>query len=760
MGEVGATVVLTLDGQTLTGTVDASGNWTFTSPTLADGIYTASVTLIDALGNTSTTDSVVFTIDSTAPAAPTLSSPTDGSTITNTTPDFIGTAESGATITVTTNGGTPVCTAVADSSGNWSCTPTTPLAEGVQNIVITPVDVNGNTGTALTAAFRIDTTAPAAPTLTAVGGDTTAPYATSMTAPVISGTAEAGSTITVRDGSGNTLGTAAVDASGNWSLTVAPALVDGTHTLSITATDAVGNTSAPTSALITVDSGVPTASVTSVGGDTTAPYTTTDSTPDIILSTEAGITVTAPGYTCTPTPTDASGIVTCTPLSTLTDGTHTVVVSLTDSVGNTGTASVTLVVDANAPLAPVVTAVDTDTSAPYATADATPTITGTGEAGTIISLKNASGTVLGTGTVDASGKWTISLTTELTDGTYTYFLNSTDVLGNTSPATTLVFALSTVPGPGGGGGGSSSVPASTPAPVTNEATPQKSLPIIDTTKKDTAKDTTIPKDATTPKDTNTTSPEQSLLPSQSLVTPAGENKTGEKIYTLKSPLTDYICPQIVQVYSEDEIKAQDIPGLTQTDSQTQISSQTSSSLFSDDIKSVIMFRGLEKDEQMNGQTFEEYKKFGIAINDNAFEPTRNVTRAEYVKMLVRALSCRYQKEGTNTPFSDVDENMWYAEYINFATNHGWINGYEDGTFRPNAPITRAEAAKILANAIQLQKGTQDSSFSDVPSSSVFTPYIEALKDSKIISGRTETTYAPDAYIPRTEVSRIIYRTFL
>jgi len=173
-----------------------------------------------------------------------------------------------------------------------------------------------------------------------------------------------------------------------------------------------------------------------------------------------------------------------------------------------------------------------------------------------------------------------------------------------------------------------------------------------------------------------------------------------------------------------------------------------------------MFRGLETDEVVNGQTFEEYKKSGIVINDQLFEPTRNVTRAEYTKMLVRALSCRYQKEGTNTPFSDVAETMWYAEYINFATNHGWINGYGDGTFRPDAPITRAEAAKILANAIQLEKSTQNSSFADVPNSSVFTSYIEALKENKVISGRTPTTYAPNDYIPRTEVSRIIYRTFL
>ena len=222
------------------------------------------------------------------------------------------------------------------------------------------------------------------------------------------------------------------------------------------------------------------------------------------------------------------------------------------------------------------------------------------------------------------------------------------------------------------------------------------------------------------------------------------------MYTIENRITDYICPKIVQVYGEDQLLAKDL----------------GSSVFTDDMKSIIMYRGLEKEEQMSAQTFLEYKRFGIAINDRAFEPNQNVTRAEYVKMLVRALSCRYQKEGTNTPFSDVAESMWYAEYINFATNHGWISGYGDSTFRPDAPITRAEAAKILANAIQLKvnigTSTQNiqSSFSDVPNNSVFTPYIEALKDSKVISGRTKTTYAPNDYIPRTEASRLVYRTFL
>ena len=194
--------------------------------------------------------------------------------------------------------------------------------------------------------------------------------------------------------------------------------------------------------------------------------------------------------------------------------------SITDSVGNVGTVTAVFTLDATAPVSPVVTSVGDDATATYTTADTTPTITGTGEVGAIITLKNASGTVLGTGTVDASGNWSIGIIAEHVDGTYTYILTSTDSLGNISANTDISFSVSTVPGPGGGGG-SSSVPASTPAPVTNEATPQKSLPIIDTTKKDTQ--TRLPQQ----------SPSSQLSPSSLLQ----ERTRQEKRYILLSLLS-------------------------------------------------------------------------------------------------------------------------------------------------------------------------------------------------------------------------------
>ena len=175
----------------------------------------------------------------------------------------------------------------------------------------------------------------------------------------------------------------------------------------------------------------------------------------------------------------------------------------------------------------------------------------------------------------------------------------------------------------------------------------------------------------------------------------------------------------------------------------------------------MMFRGMEKDEMNLGQTYQEYKKYGVVNNVAQFQPNRNVTRAEFVKMLVRSLSCRYTYLGTDTGFSDVDQNQWYAEYIKFAVEHKWINGYKDGTFRPNAPITRDEAAKILTRAIQLstQNSNYTTSFSDVPASSEFIPYIETLKSHGIMKGRNSHAFAPKEFIPRTETSRMIYRTF-
>jgi outer membrane usher protein FimD/PapC len=108
--------------------------------------------------------------------------------ITNdTTPTITGTAEANSSVSVVINGQT--YTTTADSSGNWSATPTTALTGGTYTASVTATDAAGNTSSAGTASIAIDTTAPTAPVVTAM--------ITNDTTPTITGTAEANSSVSV-----------------------------------------------------------------------------------------------------------------------------------------------------------------------------------------------------------------------------------------------------------------------------------------------------------------------------------------------------------------------------------------------------------------------------------------------------------------------------------------------------------------------------------------------------------------------------------
>ena len=82
--------------------------------------------------------------------------------------------------------------------------------------------------------------------------------------------------------------------------------------------------------------------------------------------------------------------------------------------------------------------------------------------------------------------------------------------------------------------------------------------------------------------------------------------------------------------------------------------------------------------------------------DGTFKPNANITRAEFATMAVRFFSSSYEGEDL---FPDIDKH-WAKDYINTAANEGIINGYEDGTFRPDQPITRAEAMTIVNRVLE------------------------------------------------------------
>ena len=78
-------------------------------------------------------------------------------------------------------------------------------------------------------------------------------------------------------------------------------------------------------------------------------------------------------------------------------------------------------------------------------------------------------------------------------------------------------------------------------------------------------------------------------------------------------------------------------------------------------------------------------------NDGSFKPDNHITRAELVTMLTRGNTEKF----VGVPFNDVFSNRWYADYIYTAYKHKYIDGYGDSTFRPENPITRAETVKII-----------------------------------------------------------------
>ncbi|MBG7273288.1 BapA prefix-like domain-containing protein [Pseudomonas aeruginosa] len=382
--EPGATVTLTDGNGNPIGqvTADGSGNWSFTPGTpLANGTV-VNATASDPTGNTSAPAST--TVDSVAPAAPVVN-PSNGAEIS-------GTAEPGATVTLTDGSGNPIGQVTADGSGNWSFTPSTPLAEGTV-VNATATDPAGNTGGQ--GSTTVDAIAPATPTVNLSNGSS------------LSGTAEPGSTVILTDGNGNPIAEVTADGSGNWTYTPSTPIANGT-VVNVVAEDAAGNSSPP--ATVTVDSSAPPAPVINPSNG-------------VVISgtAEAGATVTltdAGGNPIGQVTADGSGNWSFTPGTPLANGT-VIVATATDPTGNTGPQAATTV-DAVAPPAPVI---DPSNGT---------TISGTAEAGAKVILTDGNGNPIGETTADGSGNWTFTPATPLANGTVVNAV-AQDPAGNTGP---------------------------------------------------------------------------------------------------------------------------------------------------------------------------------------------------------------------------------------------------------------------------------------------------------------------------------------
>jgi len=148
-------------------------------------------------------------------------------------------------------------------------------------------------------------------------------------------------------------------------------------------------------------------------------------------------------------------------------------------------------------------------------------------------------------------------------------------------------------------------------------------------------------------------------------------------------------------------------------------------------------------------------------NGSVFDPDGDVTRAEFVAMMVRALGIS-EIRGRQS-FMDVPARAWYAKELGVAVTSGLVSGYEDGSFRPNAKITRAEMAAILDRAMKYAKynvksGVKDTSFNDesnIPNWAKGS--VQLMTNEGIIKGYDDGTFKPNKNATRGETAAMIAR---
>lgn len=473
-GTAGSTIHILNNGVEIgTAPVDSNGNWSFTpNPALGDGSYNIRINASDAAGNVSANSPVfVFTVDTTGPSAPGITSVIDdvgpvtgtltsGNSTNDARPTFNGTGEVGSTVHIIVDG-SEIGTAVVNAQGNWTFTPGTALGEGAHAITFNATDAAGNTG-ATTAPFNltVDTVAPSAPVISTAAdnaGSVQAPLtsgqSTDDTTPTLTGTAAANATITIYE-NGQPVGTATANGSGAWSFTPSTPLANGSHTWTATATDAAGNVSPASSGFtLVVDTTPPNAPVISqaiddvgsITGALSSGQTTDDTVPRLVGTSEPFATVNIyEGATLVGTGTaDASGSWSILLNTTLATGAHSFTARATDAAGNTSVPSATfsLTIDTTPPAQPSLSSIVDDVgnaATPIAngglTNDAQPTLTGTAEAGATVKIFD-NGVQIGSVTA-TGGAWSFTPTTPLANGQHSLTFTATDAAGNASTPTT------------------------------------------------------------------------------------------------------------------------------------------------------------------------------------------------------------------------------------------------------------------------------------------------------------------------------------
>lgn len=154
------------------------------------------------------------------------------------------------------------------------------------------------------------------------------------------------------------------------------------------------------------------------------------------------------------------------------------------------------------------------------------------------------------------------------------------------------------------------------------------------------------------------------------------------------------------------------------------------------------------------------RKILSGVGEDKFEPERNISRAEFVTAIVKAVG--FKVEADDMPFIDISSEMWYSDFVSVAYSNGLISGYGDNTFRPNDVITREEAMVIVSKALKYTNLDTEANQSVLRSYSDYEAIhtwardsIATLLELNIVSGRGNNSLAIRENISREEAVALI-----
>ena len=158
---------------------------------------------------------------------------------------------------------------------------------------------------------------------------------------------------------------------------------------------------------------------------------------------------------------------------------------------------------------------------------------------------------------------------------------------------------------------------------------------------------------------------------------------------------------------------------------------------------------------------DDHYAYIIGYEDGTVRPQGNITRAEVATIFFRLLTDEVREEywSTESGYSDVKAGDWYNNAISTLSNLGVITGYEDGNFRPNASISRAEFVTIATRFFDYT-AEYEGTFSDVSYSSWYADFVQAAVDMGLVNGYENGTFRPNASITRAEAVAIVNRVLL